>query len=111
VGNTATYDGLGRLTRITHAPTASPSIAYGYDYDAASRITSMTTPEGKSSLVLDATDQLTSASLTGEAYAYDKTGNRTSGGTQTGTGNRLLSDGTYRYAYVCAQHNHPWPPA
>ena len=25
--------------------------------------------------------------------------NRTSGGTQTGTGNRLLSDGTYRYAY------------
>jgi RHS repeat-associated protein len=50
-------------------------------------------------LVLDATDQLTSASLTGETYAYDKTGNRTSGGTQTGSGNRLLSDGTYRYAY------------
>ncbi|MFN7813650.1 MAG: RHS repeat-associated core domain-containing protein, partial [Planctomycetia bacterium] len=97
--STAAYDTMGRLTGITHAPTASPSIAYGYGYDAASRITSMTTPEGKSSFTLDAPDQLTSARLTGETYAYDKTGNRTRGGTQTGSGNRLLSDGTYRYAY------------
>ena len=95
----AAYDSMGRLTGITHAPSASPSIAYGYAYDAASRIASMTTPEGTSSFALDATDQLLSASLTAEAYAYDKTGNRTSGGTQIGTGNRLLSDGTYRYAY------------
>jgi RHS repeat-associated protein len=97
--STAAYDTMGRLTGITHAPAASPAITYGYDYDAASRIIGMTTPEGTSSFTLDATDQLISASLTGEAYAYDKTGNRTSGGTQTGTGNRLLSDGTYRYAY------------
>jgi hypothetical protein len=99
--STASYDGMGRLTGITHAPSASPSIAYGYAYayDAANRMTSMTTPEGTSSFTLDATDQLLSASLTGEAYAYDKTGNRTSGGTQTGSGNRLAFDGTYRYAY------------
>jgi len=97
--STAAYDSMGRLTGITHAPSASPSIAYNYAYDAASRMTALTTPEGTSSFTLDATDQLLSASLTGEAYAYDKTGNRTSGGTQTGTGNRLLSDGTYRYAY------------
>jgi YD repeat-containing protein/autotransporter-associated beta strand protein len=97
--STATYDALGRLTGITHAPSASPSIAYAYAYDAASRITSMTTPEGTSSFTLDATDQLLSASLTGEAYAYDKTGNRTNSGTQTGSGNRLAFDGTYRYAY------------
>ncbi|MFN7811705.1 MAG: hypothetical protein ACK5SI_03455, partial [Planctomycetia bacterium] len=97
--STAAYDSLGRLTGITHAPSASPAITYGYAYDAASRITSLTTPEGTSSFTLDATDQLLSASLTGETYAYDKTGNRTSGGTVTGTGNRLLSDGTYRYAY------------
>ena len=97
--STAAYDGMGRLTGITHAPSASASIAYAYAYDAASRMTSMTAPEGTSSFTLDATDQLLTASLTAEAYAYDKTGNRTSGGTQTSTGNRLLFDGTYRYAY------------
>jgi RHS repeat-associated protein len=97
--STAAYDGLGRLTGIVHAPSAGASIAYGYAYDAASRMTSMTTPEGTSSMTLDAADQLLSASLTGETYAYDKTGNRTSGGTQTGAGNRLAFDGTYRYAY------------
>ena len=97
--STAAYDALGRLTGITHAPTASPAISYGYAYDAASRIQTMTTPEGTSTFTLDATDQLLSASLTGEAYAYDNTGNRTSGGTQTSTGNRLTFDGTYRYAY------------
>ena len=97
--STAAYDGLGRLTGIAHAPAAGASIAYGYVYDAASRMTSMTTPEGTSSFTLDAADQLLSASLTGETYAYDKTGNRTSGGTQTGAGNRLAFDGTYRYAY------------
>lgn len=97
--SSATYDGMGRITGITHAPSASPSIAYGYAYDAASRMTSMTTPEGTSSFSLDATNQLLIATLTSEAYAYDNTGNRTSGGTQSGTGNRLLFDGTYRYAY------------
>jgi RHS repeat-associated protein len=96
---TNSYDGMGRLTRISQAPSTSAAISYGYSYDAASRITSMTTPEGTSNFTLDATDQLLSASLTGEAYAYDSSGNRTSGGTITGTGNRLLFDGTYRYAY------------
>jgi len=97
--STASYDALGRLTGITHAPAASPAISYGYTYDAASRIQTMTTPEGTSTFTLDATDQLLSASLTGEAYAYDSTGNRTNAGTQTSTGNRLAFDGTYRYAY------------
>jgi len=97
--STATYDGMGRTIGISHAPTASPAISYGYAYDVANRITSLTTPEGTSTFTLDATDQLLSASLTGEAYAYDKTGNRTNGGAQTSTGNRLAFDGTYRYAY------------
>ena len=96
---TNSYDGMGRLTAISQAPSASAAISYGFSYDAASRMTSMTTPEGTSNFTLDATDQLLSASLTGEAYAYDSSGNRTSGGTITGTGNRLLFDGTYRYAY------------
>ena len=95
------YDGLGRLTQIVHAPAAagSASSSYGYAFDIASRIMSVTTPEGTSTITLDATDQLTSASLTGETYAYDKTGNRTSGGAVNGLSNRLLSDGVYRYGY------------
>ena len=99
--STAAYDGIGRLTGITNTPaaTGSASIAYGYSYDAASRITGTTTPEGTSTFTLDATDQLKSASLTSETYTYDSAGNRTSAGTQTSPGNRLLFDGTYRYAY------------
>jgi hypothetical protein len=54
----AAYDSMGRLTGITHAPSASPSIAYGYAYDRVSRITALTSPEGTSSFTLDATEQL-----------------------------------------------------
>jgi len=63
VGSTspAACDGLSQLTGITHAPAASPSIAYGYAHDAASRMPSLTNPEGTSSFTLDATDQLLSA--------------------------------------------------
>jgi RHS repeat-associated protein len=32
-------------------------------------------------------------------YSYDLNGNRTMAGYQTGTGNELLSDGTYKYTY------------
>jgi RHS repeat-associated protein len=34
-----------------------------------------------------------------EGYTYDKNGNRTNGGYVTGSGNRLMSDGTYSYEY------------
>ncbi len=95
------YDGIGRLTGIRHAAAATGGepIAYGFTYDAASRMTSLTTPEGRNSFALDSTDQLLAASLTAERYAYDATGNRTTVGTLTGPGNRLLSDGVYRYDY------------
>jgi RHS repeat-associated protein len=33
------------------------------------------------------------------SYSYDLNGNRTMAGYQTGTGNELLSDGTYKYTY------------
>jgi RHS repeat-associated protein len=48
------------------------------------------------------TDQLKTASLYGESYSYDANGNRiTANGAscQTGTDNRLLSDGVYNYTY------------
>ena len=75
------------------------AINYGYTYDAAGRIQTMTTPEGTNTFTLDAADQLQVASLTGESYTYDKTGNRTGGGAVTGPGNRVFFDGTYRYTY------------
>ena len=95
----STFDGLGRIVGITHNPAAGSAIPYTYAYDAGDRVVSLTTPEGVSSFTLDATDQLLSASLTGESYAYDATGNRTGGGAVTAAGNRLLFDGVYRYAY------------
>jgi RHS repeat-associated protein len=53
----------------------------------------------------DANNELTGASgtLNGSnysvSYSYDANGNRTMSGYQTGTGNELLSDGTYNYTY------------
>ena len=93
------FDGMGRIVGVTHTPTVGSAIAYAYGYDAADRVVSLTTPEGTSSIALDAADELVSASLTGESYAYDATGNRTGGGAVTAAGNRLLFDGVYRYAY------------
>ncbi|MEI6657129.1 MAG: RHS repeat-associated core domain-containing protein [Planctomycetota bacterium] len=104
--STASYYYDSRLKGITHAPSSSSeSISYGYTYDAAGRMETMTTPEGKSTFTLDAADQLLSASGTNENYTYDNTGNRTTPSTVggfvslTGTGNRLVFDGAYRYAY------------
>ncbi len=93
------FDGLGRIAGITHAPAAAPAIAYGYGYDAGNRVVSLVTPEGTSGFTLDATDQLLSASLTGESYGYDATGNRIGGGVVTAAGNRLVSDGGYRFSF------------
>jgi RHS repeat-associated protein len=95
----STFDGQGRIVGITHTPTAGSAIPSTYAYDAADRVVSLTIPEGTSRFTLDAADQLLSASLTGESYTYDATGNRTGGGVVTAAGNRLLSDGVYRYAY------------
>ena len=81
----AACDGLSQLTGITHAPAASPSIAYGYAHDAASRITALTTPEGTSNFTLAATDQLplmfdrygnASASRQGRSPGYGYPGDR-----------------------------------
>jgi YD repeat-containing protein len=100
------YDGIGRLTGLTHTPTGGSNIGYSWTYDAASRITGMTTPDGTTnSIGYDATDQLTGVDYsyqTDETYTYDANGNRetANGNTYTpGAGNRLLSDGTYRYLY------------
>ena len=77
---------------------------YSWSYDAASRITEMTLPDGDASFTLDATDQLLTADYDeewqdNEGYTYDDNGNRTNLGYETGDANQLVTDGHYRYEY------------
>ena len=92
------YDGMGRLTSLEHAFGATTR-TYSWQYDAASRITQMVSPDGTDNFTLDDTSQLLTASLNDEDHQYDANGNRTSTGYATGAGNRLLADGTYWYSY------------
>jgi len=79
---------------------------YTYGYDAGGELTSYQDNNGNSlTYSYDANGELTGASgtLNGSNYSvnysYDLNGNRTMAGYQTGTGNELLSDGTYKYTY------------
>jgi RHS repeat-associated protein len=96
------YDPSGRLSSLTHSRSGVGLAQYGLAYDAASRITSFTGPDGTSTFSYDPANQLTAAAHSyqgNEAYAYDATGNRTNTGYQTGAHNRLLQDGIYSYQY------------
>jgi YD repeat-containing protein len=97
------YDLAGRLQDLTHRKANNTTIApYTLAYDAADRLTQVTSIDGPSVFDYDVTDQLTSAdhaTQTDENYGYDLNGNRTNAGNQTGGNNQLLTDGTYNYAY------------
>jgi RHS repeat-associated protein len=103
------YDALNRLTSLTHNNATSTVAFYNFSYDGASRITRITDVDGVTDYTYDSRDQLTGADHSAaanpdESYAYDANGNRISShihgnGYQTGPGNRLLSDGTFNYAY------------
>ncbi len=100
--STYSYDAAGRLTQLTHNRGATTLAALAWVYDVANRITRFTSPDGISNYTYDATDQLTSTDRSfqsDEAYNYDANGNRTNTGYQTGSNNRLLSDGLYNYEY------------
>ena len=97
-----TLDLLDRVTGITHSKgigeDASTLSQFGYAFDANSRVTNYTGPEGSLSYALDTNGQL--LSVTGsrsEDYALDANGNRTSN--TTTAGNLLLNDGKYSYTY------------
>jgi hypothetical protein len=97
------YDLMGRRTSLTHAPAVGSAIEYAWTYDAASRVTGMTTPDGSADdITYDATDQLTAVDYSFQAdedYASDSNGNRPTPGYVTGAGNRLASDGVFLYTY------------
>jgi RHS repeat-associated protein len=96
------YDRNGRLTDLTHQNTSTTYAAYQWAYDSHNRVTQFTSTDGTNVYTYKSRDELTGTDSnyqTDEAYSYDASGNRTNAGYQTGTNNRLLSDGTYSYTY------------
>ena len=98
-GSTATArDALSRVTDITTKSASGVALSgYSYAYDAGDRLTSETVNGVARTYAYDKTGQLTSDG--GQAISYDANGNRTSGGSVVGPGNRLLSDGAWTYGY------------
>ena len=103
---TYTYDDAGRLTGLAYTqPNSTGLPSYSWSFDAAGRMTQyVSSIDGTVDYTHDATGQLTEADSSGdpdlsEDHTYDANGNRTDTGYVTGAGNRLVSDGTYRYLY------------
>ncbi len=104
------YDGMNRLTSLTHQRGVGVIDSYGYTYDADSRITRIVSAlDGATDYTYDDRDQLTgaeyaNAAIPDENFDFDANGNRVAShlhgtGYVTGPGNRLLSDGTFNYEY------------
>jgi RHS repeat-associated protein len=96
------YDVASRLKELNHFKGTDILAAYGFEYDAGNRITSFSSPDGTSTYDYDLTNQLTGTDHSyqnDESYRYDDNGNRTNDGYDTGTDNRLLTDGKYNYSY------------
>jgi RHS repeat-associated protein len=92
----------GGLTPITDTSGVTEALLSG-GLSGVDLLTSCTSTDGTATYSYDPAGQLTGATYTGgqadEAYSYDANGNRTNAGYVTGADNRLLSDGTYWYAY------------
>ncbi len=110
IGTDYAYDGQNRLTRLDHQTAQGSTIAfYDYVYDVARRITRITDVDGMTNYGFDDRSQLTSANRSApnspdEQYQYDANGNRIESHVHgsaynTGSANRLLSDGNYHYEY------------
>jgi RHS repeat-associated protein len=98
------YDSFNRLIGINHRRANGSSINnYTFGYDAADRITAITDIDGATTYTYDRSNELTGADRPGttrdESYTYDANGSRTNTGYQTGSNNRLQTDGTYTYTY------------
>jgi RHS repeat-associated protein len=99
-GSTYTYDAKNRLDVLSHGS----GVSHDLDYDNGNRITKITDVDGVTNYTYDKNNQLTVANHSNsnkpnESFSYDGNGNRNSSGYQTGSNNRLNSDGKYNYAY------------
>ena len=109
------YDLAGRVRQITHKNAVDDVIAnYDYEFDFSGLLTKETLTHINAAYNrtadygYDQRGQLISAEYDNdqedEWYAYDANGNRTGtylhgNGYRTGSGNQLLSDGTFNYTY------------
>jgi RHS repeat-associated protein len=97
------YDTLNRLSTLT-PPTAFSSTGFGFSYDALSRRTQMTRPNGVTtnytydnlSRLLSVLHQVSSSTIDGAAYTYDSAGNRTA---KTNEKTAVTSNYTYDPLY------------
>ncbi len=105
-----TYDALNRLASLSHSNPASVVVSsFDMVYDTAGRVTGIADVDGLTGYTYDDRDQLigadhADAANPDEAYSYDANGNRVSSSLPgadyvTGSGNQLLSDGTFDYGY------------
>ncbi len=105
------YDDGNRLTNLDHLNSSNEVLGfYEFDYDNASRISRLADFDGATDYSYDDRSQLTGADRAAddvrgdESYSFDANGNRLEshrhgGGYETGPVNRLISDGTFQYAY------------
>lgn len=104
------YNTAGQASRIMHSNVLDEILAdYDYEYDFAGRLTSETLQHINSAwsrtarYSYDRLGQIVSAlydnGQPNETFAWDLNGNSAMPGAVIGTGNRLLSDGTFNYAY------------
>jgi YD repeat-containing protein len=80
VVSTSQYDGLDRLTRLTHAKAGNTLADFQYQLNAVNKITQMTDGLGTHNYTYDTRDRLTAAThpnQTNESYTLDDVGNRT----------------------------------
>ena len=108
ITTTYEYDGLSRLTRLKDAAAATTHYNRQYSYNTASRISRITELKQTRNFAYDQIDRLTgmtspTAGVSGESYAYDAVGNRTSSHKSAsytvGTFNKLTGTANATYSY------------
>jgi YD repeat-containing protein len=100
------YDGLDRLTRLTHSKAGNTLADFQYQFNAVNNITQMTDGAGSHDYAYDPLDRLTAAthpSQTNESYTFDDVGNRTASHQGSSysyqTFNRLVTANSNQYGY------------
>jgi RHS repeat-associated protein len=96
--STWAYDASGLLTHAIHRDGSGGVLSnYAYDYNADGLITQSIEDGVTINYSYDNNNQLTAAGSS--SYSYDPAGNRNGPNDNVGTGNLLLSDGTWNYSY------------
>jgi YD repeat-containing protein len=100
------YDGLNRLTRLTHAKGANTLADFQYQFNTVNDITQLIDGAGAHNYSYDPLDRLTAAThpnQTNESYTFDDVGNRTAsdqGSSYTYQAfNRLTAANSNSYSY------------